>query len=143
MATVFLALGSNLGERHKNITAAICELEKIGVKVEKCSTIIETNPAGGPTQGKYLNAVLKSTTNIPPETLLTLLKSIEKNLGRIKILTNGPRTIDIDILLYDQLKINTAQLTIPHPRMLQRDFVIGPLKEIEPDLMQGLQNANN
>jgi 2-amino-4-hydroxy-6-hydroxymethyldihydropteridine diphosphokinase len=131
MPITYLALGSNLGDRRKNIDDAIARLNRDGVAVLRCSTVIETEPAGGPPQGKYLNAVLKAQTDLSPRELLAVALNIEKRLGRVRTVKNGSRTIDIDILLYDDLKIDTPQLTIPHPRMQERDFVMQPLKEIK------------
>ena len=103
MPTVYLALGSNLGDREENIRTALAALEKQGVQVQKLSTIIETDPFGGPPQDKYLNAVAEVQTKITPKDLLTLAKNIEKDLGRKQTVRNGPRPIDIDILLYDDI----------------------------------------
>lgn len=136
MATVYLGLGSNLGDRKKNIQDAVSLLKDF-ITIEKKSTIIETDPVGFLDQGKFLNAVLKGTTQLSAFDLLAQTKSIENKLGRIRTLRNGPRTIDIDILLYGQEKISTPQLTIPHPGMWERDFVMGPLKEIEPQIEEG------
>ncbi len=135
MAVVFLGLGSNLGDRKKNLLSALKALEHIGLKIIKVSTIIETSPMGGPIQGKYLNAVAKAQTEFSPMDLLRFLKDIEGRMGRVKTVLNGPRIIDIDILLYDSLKLSTPHLTIPHPRMFERDFVMTSLKEIEPHLL--------
>ena len=130
MSTVYLGLGSNLGNRLVFIHKSIEELEACNVKVLKLSSIIETDPVGGPVQGKYLNAVLKASTVHSPEELHVITQSIEHKLGRVKEIINGPRVIDIDILLYDDIKLITQKLLIPHPRMLERDFVMEPLKEI-------------
>ena len=138
MAVVYLGLGSNLGDRRKNIQQAIEELKLNGFVVEKVSTIIETDPVGGPSQEKYLNAVIKGQTELPPEELLSITQSIEKKLGRVKTVVDGPRTIDIDILLYDRIAVESSTLTIPHPRMRSRAFVMNPLKEIAPDLIKEL-----
>ena len=135
MVTVYLGLGSNLGDRDKNIRNAVRLLENNFVSIKRLSTIIETEPVGFLDQGKFLNAVLKGTTQLSPVDLLLYTQSIEKKLGRTRTIFNGPRTIDIDILLYDHEKISTPQLTIPHPRMWERDFVLAPLKEIEPDFV--------
>jgi len=142
MAIVYIALGSNIENRTKNIRRAMDSLEQGHVQVHKCSTLLETDPVGGPAgQGKYLNGVLKASTDLNPLDLLNILKQIEQRLGRIKTVRNGPRLIDLDILLYDQIIINTPQLTIPHPRMLERDFVMRPLKEIEPELAKELMSC--
>ena len=134
MAVVYIGLGSNLGDREKNIKNAVRLLQNQHFVVDKISTMIETEPVGFLDQEKFLNAVLKGTTQLSPVDLLRQTQSIEKKLGRTKTIRNGPRTIDIDILLYDQEKISTPPLTIPHPRMWEREFVLGPLKEIEPHI---------
>lgn len=135
---VYLGLGSNLGDRRANIQNAIESL-KNHVHIEKVSTIIETDPVGGPAQGKFLNAVIKGTTDLSAEELLDTVKTIETTLGRVKTVKDGPRTIDIDILLYNQLNIKTEKLTVPHPRMLERDFVMTPLNEIAPEVVSKLR----
>lgn len=132
MATVHLALGSNIGNRQGFLDVAIKGLKSGGLTVRKISRVIETNPWGGPKQGKYLNAVLKADTELSPEDLHLLTRSIEYKLGRIRTVVNGPRVIDIDILLYDDIKLVSKNLIIPHPRMLERPFVMDPLKEIDP-----------
>ena len=137
---VYLGLGSNLGERRANIQNAIVALKNY-IQIDQISTIIETDPVGGPPQGKFLNAVLKGQTNLSAEELLDTVKAIETNLGRTATVKDGPRVIDIDILLYDQFKIETPKLTIPHPRMLERDFVMTPLKEIAPELVNELHKV--
>lgn len=139
MATVYLALGSNLGERLQYIHKAIEELEACGVKVLKLSTVIETDPVGGVPQGKYFNAVLKAHTLHSPEELHVITQAIERKLGRVKKIINGPRVIDIDILFYDDIKLTTPQLLVPHPRCLERHFVMQPLEEIDPALCASLR----
>ena len=141
MAIVYLGLGSNLNNRENNIQRAFVELEKNNIQILKRSSIIETDPLGGPPQGKFLNAVIKIKTSLSPQDLLTLSKSIEQKLGRTETVVNGPRIIDIDILFYNEERIHTPQLTIPHPRMLERDFVMKPLKEIAPEIIIGLSYA--
>jgi 2-amino-4-hydroxy-6-hydroxymethyldihydropteridine diphosphokinase len=143
MAIAYLALGSNLGHREKNIQDALIQLEDHGIKILQRSALIETEPQGGPPQGKYLNGVIQIQTNLSPHNLLDLLKTIEKKLGRVEAVRNGPRPIDLDILLYDNFKIETAELTIPHPRMLTRDFVMNPLSEIAPGLAKELSHARD
>lgn len=127
-----------MGDRRQNIQSAIVLLEQGGAEILKCSTIIETDPVGTVPQGKFLNAAIKVRTQLSPEMLLSLCQSIERQLGRVRGAVNGPRTIDLDILLYDYLTVDTPQLKIPHPRMFERDFVMNPLKEIEPDLSEGI-----
>lgn len=136
MAVVYLALGSNLGDRAENISRALEELEKAGIHINKRSSVIETEPVGGPPQGKYLNAVIECHTGLSPDKLLEMLQEVEILLGRERSIKDGPRTIDLDILLYDQIQMNTTTLTIPHPRMYSRDFVLVPLKEIYPGFSQ-------
>lgn len=130
MAVVYLGLGSNLGDRLKNIQDALKLLSK-DVVVERVSTIHETEPVGGPPQEKYLNAAAKITTSLSAHQLLKLTQTIEQRLGRIRTVKNAPRTIDIDILTYDNEHIDDEQLTIPHPRMLEREFVMKPLSELD------------
>jgi 2-amino-4-hydroxy-6-hydroxymethyldihydropteridine diphosphokinase len=134
VAIVYLGLGSNLGNRENNIRMAIQRLEDNAIHLREMSSLIETDPVGGPPQDKFLNAVIKATTDHPPENLLDHLKTIERQLGRTETVRNGPRTIDLDILFYDDLRIETPRLTIPHPRMKEREFVMKPLAEIDPDL---------
>ncbi len=143
MAIVYLALGSNLGDRALYLKEAIAYLKANDVRILKTSSFIETLPVGGPAdQGKYLNAVLKAQTLLSPEQLLTITRSIENKLGRIRHQSNGPRVIDIDILLFDDLKIVSHHLTIPHLRMPFRDFVMQPLKEIDPKLYKDICHAS-
>jgi len=134
MAKVYLGLGSNLGDRKKNIEDAINKLETRQMTITKKSGIIETEPQGGPPQGKFLNAVIEAHTPLSPKELLNQTQKIERELGRVKTAMNGPRTIDIDILLYDDLAMNDPELTIPHPRMMKRGFVLTPLQQIAPNL---------
>ena len=139
MSTVYLALGSNLGDRLGFIQRAVDELSVGGLQILKLSTVIETDPVGGVPQGKYLNAVLKARTDHSPEELHEMTKGLEQKLGRVKKTVNGPRVIDIDILLYDDIKLITRGLSIPHPRMLERPFVMGPLEEIDPAVCASLR----
>ena len=144
MAIVYLGVGSNLGDRQKNISAALRLITQAKIEILRQSSIIETDPQGGPAaQGKYLNAVIKIQTDLPPLKLLACLKTIEKNMGRIKTIQNGPREIDLDILLYDEISFQSSQLTIPHPRMRERSFVMEPLCEIAPELKSKLVYAKN
>jgi len=134
MSIAYLALGSNLGDRMMYIRRAIQELKDQGVEVLKVSSMIETDPVGGPAQSKYINGAIKIRTSLSPEALLGVINQIEHRLGRIRDIVNGPRVIDIDILLYDEIKLVSRRLMIPHPRMYERDFVMKPLKDIQPDL---------
>jgi len=143
LATVYLGIGSNLNDRRKNIDQALALLQEKGGEVLRCSTIIETDPVGGPPQNKFLNGVVQIQTELSPQKLLKVLKEIEITLKRTRTEINGPRTIDLDILLYDNLHINTNELTIPHPRMFDRDFVMKPLREIAPEITRSETHANH
>jgi len=139
MATVYLALGSNLGDRREHLRRAVAALNAEGILVRRLSTVIETEPFDSPPQGKYLNAVLKAETRLSPENLQQATHAIENSMGRVRKVFRGPRVIDIDILLYDDVKLTSRHLVIPHPRMLERDFVMGPLEEIAPQLCASLK----
>jgi len=131
MSIVYIGIGSNLGDRLENINKAVdCLRENQEITVEKLSSIIETEPAdsAGP---RYLNAAIKITADLAPKDLLAVLQDIEKKLGRRRPFKNAPRTIDLDILLYDDKIIDEPGLQIPHPRMFEREFVIKPLSEIK------------
>jgi len=144
MAIVYLGIGSNLGDRYKNIQNAYMHLEDQGIIILRKSNIIETQPQGGPrNQNKYLNSVIKIETQLDPFELLDKLQHIEASLGRVRTVRNGSRTIDIDILYFNNLQINTDLLTIPHPRIEQRKFVLIPLQEIAPELLRETNYANN
>jgi 2-amino-4-hydroxy-6-hydroxymethyldihydropteridine diphosphokinase len=136
----YIGIGSNLGDRPANIESAIAELKnRPGIAIEKISSIIETTPIGGPAQGKYLNGVIKIKTEISPRALLSILQNIENKLGRARTVKNGPRTIDLDILLYEDKAINEPDLKVPHPRMFEREFVMKPLLEIEPGILKRIK----
>lgn len=132
MVVCYLGVGSNLGDRRKNIRLAIKKINNLKTtKVIKSSRIIETRPMGGPSgQGNFLNAALKIRTGLSPSLLLKELKSIEKKLGRRKTVRYGPRTIDLDILFYADKIIKRNGLEIPHPRIFEREFVLRPLLEV-------------
>lgn len=131
---VWLALGSNLGDRFENLRQARKELS-MQITLEKCSSIYETPPWGFEDQPAFLNQVVIGKTHLTPEDLLKFVKKIESDLGRILTFKNGPRLIDIDILLYADLVVEMENLIIPHPRMLERGFVLMPLAEIDPKLV--------
>jgi 2-amino-4-hydroxy-6-hydroxymethyldihydropteridine diphosphokinase len=144
MVTCYLSLGSNLGERQENIVEAIRRIKKLkDTLVTKVSSNIETEPVGGPLQGKFLNAAIEIQTNLSCRQLLKHLQAIEQELGRVRTVKDGPRIIDLDILLYADYKINEADLIIPHPRMKEREFVILPLKEIASEVVKGLFRADH
>lgn len=132
MTICYIGLGSNLGNRRKNINAAFKQINSLkDTKILRLSRIIETSPLGGPrNQGKFLNAALKIKTRLSPVNLLKKLKNIEKAIGRVKTVRYGPRVIDLDILFYADEIINSPKLRIPHPKVFEREFVLKPLLEI-------------
>jgi len=134
MPLIYLGLGSNLGDREKNLRAALHSLEAAGVQVITLSPIYETAPVGYPDQPDFLNAVCRARTALAPHDLLRAIKAIETALGRRPSFRNAPRPIDIDILFYDDLILDTPDLTIPHPRLAERAFVLVPLADIAPEL---------
>ena len=142
MSIVYLGIGSNIGNRDNNIRQAVSLLKETGIEIAAVSSLIETDPVGGPPQGKFLNGAIKIKTILSPQELLQTLKSIEQKLGRTKTVKDGPRVIDLDILLYEDATISSDALTIPHPRMLERAFVIKPLNEIAPEIVKGLMHAD-
>jgi 2-amino-4-hydroxy-6-hydroxymethyldihydropteridine diphosphokinase len=132
LATIYLGLGSNLGDREKNLRRALKELKSLNsVKILKKSSIYETEPVGFKDQNWFLNAVIKIKTQIPPLSLFYLLKGIEKRLGRTKGKRWGSRKIDLDLLLYDGVIMNEDKLILPHPQMHKRRFVLIPLLELD------------
>jgi 2-amino-4-hydroxy-6-hydroxymethyldihydropteridine diphosphokinase len=133
-ATVYLALGSNLGDRRAHLSDAIRQLGK-HVNVEQPSSIYETEPAYVTDQPRFYNMVLRGTTSLSPEELLRFVKNIEQQMGRITTQRYGPRPIDIDILVYGDLQLDQPDLTIPHPLITERAFVLMPLAEIAPNLV--------
>ena len=126
---VYIALGSNLGNREQYLKNAIEEIKSIG-QVKRQSTVHETAAIGYKDQGKFLNQVIEINTDLSPTQLLISLQEIEHKMGRTREIKNGPRTIDLDILLYNQETINQPHLKIPHPRMHKRKFVLDPLSEL-------------
>ncbi len=134
MARAFIGLGSNLGEREEHLRAALDALtDAPHVRVLRVSSFVETDPVG-PQQPRYINAAAEIKTALPPDDLVGLLQAIEDRLGRVRVERWGPRTIDLDLLLYDDRVIDTQALTVPHPRMHERRFVLQPLAEIAPDV---------
>jgi len=138
---IYLALGTNLGDRPANLRAAIAALAP-QARVQAESRIYETPPWGFLDQPAFLNMALCAETDLPPAELLAFLKQLESDLGRVPTFRNGPRLIDIDILFYDDLILNTPPLVIPHPRLHERDFVLVPLADIAPDLIHPVLNQS-
>lgn len=132
---VYLGLGSNLGEREENLRQACAKLAENGVKVLAKSPVYQTAPWGGVEQPDFLNAVLLAETELAPEALLVLVKRLEEEIGRRPTVFWGPRVIDIDILLYDELTFASEKLTIPHREIKNRAFVLLPLLRVAPGLV--------
>lgn len=140
MATAYLGLGSNLGDRLTALRAAVRALdERTRIRVDFDSgvaSLYETSPVGGPPgQGHYLNSAIRVQTTLTPEELLTTALSVEASLGRVRGEPDDPRIVDIDLLLYDDAVLSDARLSLPHPRMHQRRFVLEPLAEIAADAL--------
>jgi len=131
---VFLSLGSNVGDREKNLRDAIAALPELGVQIKKVSSIYETEPLDLLEQPWFLNCVVEGETTVPPAALLRELRELEKRMGSKKPVARGPRLIDLDILVYGLQTINSPELQVPHPRMHLRRFVLAPLAEIARDL---------
>jgi len=133
-ASALVALGSNLGDRNANIGSA---LDRIRIRpdcdIAAVSRLIETDPVGGPPQPRYLNGAAEVLTTLEPERLLQCLHEIEAELGRVRSIPNAPREIDLDLLLYGDLVIDGPGIQVPHPRMLERRFVLAPAAEIAPE----------
>lgn len=139
---VYLALGSNLGDRDANLAFARNQLLDHGVHIEASSAVEETDPVGGPRQPKYLNQVLRVETDHSPRDLLALVKQIEEAAGRRSDGERwGPRELDIDILLYGHVTIDTPELTIPHPQIVNREYVLRELREVNPRLTDNVSGV--
>ncbi len=130
---IYLGLGSNLGNRKSYLDSAVSALAP-AVRVLQLSPIYETEPWGYRDQDDFLNMVVEAETELGPKQLLVLLKGIEVKLGRQARFRNGPREIDIDILVYDELELDEPGLRIPHPRLQERAFILAPLADLAPDL---------
>jgi 2-amino-4-hydroxy-6-hydroxymethyldihydropteridine diphosphokinase len=133
MPVVYLGIGSNLGSRQDNCMKAISMIEDSGLTVTRISSMYETEPWGSADQPMFINMAIAAETSFTPVELLALLKEIETKMGRQPAAKWGPRIIDLDILLYDDIIMNNNRLTIPHPLMHKRDFVLKPLSEIAPE----------
>ncbi len=138
---IYLSLGSNLGDRFANLTRAMEALQGIGVSVLRQSSLYETEPVDVLDQPWFLNCALEAKTSLAPLELLKSLQSIEGQMGSRKLIARGPRLIDLDILLYDDVVLHTAEIEIPHPRMAGRRFVLVPLAEIAPAVMHPALHA--
>jgi 2-amino-4-hydroxy-6-hydroxymethyldihydropteridine diphosphokinase len=142
MPTVYIALGSNVGDREANLREAIHRLTQSGISIVRLSSLYETAPVDYLEQDWFVNAALEAQTGLPAAQLLATLRNIESKMGNKKPFPKGPRLIDLDILLYGDETIATPDLQIPHPRMLQRNFVLVPLAEIAPGLRHPSWLAN-
>jgi 2-amino-4-hydroxy-6-hydroxymethyldihydropteridine diphosphokinase len=131
---IYLALGTNLGNRPGNLRAAIAALPP-EVLVLESSPVYETPPWGVTDQPAFLNMVIKGETHLNPQKLLKHLKCLETRIGRLPSIRFGPRKIDIDVLFYDDLLLNTPELTLPHPSLHERAFVLVPLADLAPELV--------
>ncbi|MBC6973661.1 2-amino-4-hydroxy-6-hydroxymethyldihydropteridine diphosphokinase [Bacillus sp. Xin] len=138
----YVALGSNIGDRYAYLSQAIEMLNKNPyIRVEDVSSVYETDPVGYTDQNRFLNLVIKISTNLLPQELLKVTQRVENGLGRKREIRWGPRTVDLDILLYNQENIEAENLIVPHPRMFQRAFVIVPLLEINQDIKQNISRS--
>jgi 2-amino-4-hydroxy-6-hydroxymethyldihydropteridine diphosphokinase len=136
IARAYLALGSNLGDRLAHLQLAVDALAGTpGVRVHGLSRVYETAPVGGPPQDAYLNAVVAIETDLDPHELLRRCHEIEQLAARERTERWGPRTLDVDVLLIDGTRLDTEDLTIPHPRMWERGFVLAPLRDVAPHLV--------
>lgn len=133
-STAYLALGANLGDRLANLQRAVDELAaKPGIRVVRSSRVYETEPVGGPEQPEYLNAVLEVEADLDPHALLAACLAVERAMGRVRTERWGPRPIDVDVITYGTETIDEPDLTVPHPRMHERGFVLVPLAELDAD----------
>ena len=132
MTRAFLGLGSNVGDRARFLREAVTTL---GSSVRAVSDVYETEPVGGPTQGPYLNVVVELATEMGPRELLGLCHRLEGAANRVRTVRWGPRTLDVDVLWIDGVELSGPDLQIPHPRMWRRRFVLAPLAELAPDLV--------
>ena len=123
-----------MGDRAENLTRAADQLAAAGLEIRRCSSVYETEPVGLRAQPWYLNQVMEAETGLFPMQLLDCAQAIETRLGRRRLAPQGPRTIDIDILLYGNFRIQSDRLVVPHPRMSERRFVLEPLSELAPAL---------
>jgi len=137
--TVFISMGSNLGDRVEMLRRGLDELDQLGeTQVVRLSSIYDTEPVGEVDQPRFLNAVVMIETELEPRVLLWNLLLIERRLGRVRTRRWGPRPLDLDILIYDELVVDEPDLTIPHPLMHERAFVLVPLAELAPGLVHPL-----
>jgi 2-amino-4-hydroxy-6-hydroxymethyldihydropteridine diphosphokinase len=140
--SVFLGLGSNLGNRELSLERGLASLESRGFEVMRRSSSYLTEPVGGPAQDWFLNAVVAGETELTPDALLEACLEVEAELGRVRRVPNGPRTLDLDLLLYGSELRHGERLQLPHPRFHERRFVLVPLAEIAPELRHPLLGSS-
>jgi len=138
----YLSLGSNVGDRAKNLRDAIAALRNVGIDVTRISSMYETEPVDYLDQPWFVNMAVEAQTELAPSALLEILRGIETQMGSKKLITKGPRLIDMDILLYGNEVIDTPELQVPHPRMHLRRFVLEPLAEIAPNVRHSISGLS-
>lgn len=138
----YLSLGSNVGDRAKNLRDAIAALRNVGIDVTRISSMYETEPVDYLDQPWFVNMAVEAQTELAPSALLEILRGIETQMGSKKLITKGPRLIDMDILLYGNEVIDTPELQVPHPRMHLRRFVLEPLAEIAPNVRHSISRLS-
>ncbi len=137
MTRAFLALGSNLGDRHAHLQAAVDLLHaEPELTVVAVSSVYETDPVGGPVQDDFLNAMIEIETDRSPQQLLEIAHAAEAAADRVRMQRWGPRTLDVDIVFIDGVTVDEPDLTVPHPRWRERDFVLAPMHDLAPDLVE-------
>ena len=132
--SVFLGLGSNLGDRELHLARGRDGLAERGVHLTRSSALYLTEPVGGPVQPWFLNQVVEGETDLTPEALVAVCLQVERELGRVRVEKDGPRTLDLDVLLHGDTVVRSDTVSVPHPRMAERLFVLVPLCEIAPDV---------
>ena len=130
----YLGLGSNLGDRLAYLRGAVLSLRELDSALV-VSPVYETAPVGGPAQGAYLNCVVRISTELEPTELLALAQALERSAGRVRGVKDGPRTLDVDVLLIEGVSVALPEFTVPHPRMYERGFVLAPLEDLDPSLV--------
>jgi len=142
MDAIVLSLGSNIGDRIENFATALTLLEERGVKTSKASSYYESEPVGFTDQDRFLNQVVTVETDLTPQELLATCLAVEEKMGRVRVVKNGPRLIDIDVLFYRDEILSEETLLLPHPRIGDRRFVLEPLAEILPDALHPVMNES-
>ena len=136
--TVFVAIGSNLGPSRRIVDDALATLERHGAFADLAVSRLYRTRAVGPAQPDFLNAAFRARTHLPPHGVLEVLQAVERQFGRVRTLAWGPRTLDLDLLFHDRAVLDTSTLTLPHPRIDERGFVLAPLRDLAPDWVHPL-----